>query len=142
MNAVNPLLTQNLALTSVWKAIPAVTPVQLPQQAGLCPTARGPGSPRCACCPACPSSTSSRTNACCAESARFFYVDRAWTDALIQGALAVGAVTDADRALLQQLYPAIRDDLDQAERQVRVAAAKARSARPTRSPACCFGRRR
>ena len=51
---------------------------------------------------------------------RFFYVDRAWTDALIQGALAVGAVTDADRALLQQLYPAIRDDLDQAERLVRV----------------------
>lgn len=54
------------------------------------------------------------------ESIRFFYVDRAWTDALVQGALAVGAVTDADRALLQQIYPSIRDDLDEAERLVRV----------------------
>jgi hypothetical protein len=54
------------------------------------------------------------------ESVRFFYVDRAWTDALVQGALAVGAVTDADRALLQHMYPAVRDDLDEAERLVRV----------------------
>jgi hypothetical protein len=54
------------------------------------------------------------------ESARFFYVDRAWTDALVQGALSVGTVTDADRAVLQQVYPVIRDDLDEAERTVRV----------------------
>jgi hypothetical protein len=54
------------------------------------------------------------------ESARFFFVDRGWTDALIQGALSVGAVTDADRAVLQQVYPAVRDDLDVAERSVRV----------------------
>ena len=54
------------------------------------------------------------------ESVRFFYVDRAWTDALVQGALSVGAVTDADRALLAQIYPAVRDDLDQAERLLRV----------------------
>jgi hypothetical protein len=54
------------------------------------------------------------------ESARFFFVDRGWTDALIQGALSVGAVTDADRAILQQVYPSVRDDLDSAERAVRV----------------------
>jgi hypothetical protein len=54
------------------------------------------------------------------ESARFFYVDRGWTDALVQGALSVGAVNDADRATLQAVYPAARDDLDQAERTVRV----------------------
>jgi hypothetical protein len=54
------------------------------------------------------------------ESARFFFVDRGWTDALIQGALSVGAVTDADRAVLQTVYPAVRDDLDVAERSVRV----------------------
>ena len=54
------------------------------------------------------------------ESVRFFFVDRGWTDALIQGALSVGAVTDADRAVLAEVYPAVRDDLDQAERTVRV----------------------
>jgi hypothetical protein len=54
------------------------------------------------------------------ESARFFFVDRGWTDALVQGALSVGAVTDADRAVLQEVYGAVRDDLDQAERSVRV----------------------
>ena len=54
------------------------------------------------------------------ESARFFYIDRAWTDALIQGALAVGVITDADRNVLEQVYPFVRDDLDEAERTVRV----------------------
>jgi hypothetical protein len=55
-----------------------------------------------------------------AESIRFFYLDRNWTDALIAGALSVGAITTADRAQLQALYPQIRDELDAAERQVRV----------------------
>jgi hypothetical protein len=54
------------------------------------------------------------------ESVRFFYIDRGWTDALVQGALSVGAVTDADRALLAQLYSTVRDDIDRAERRVRV----------------------
>jgi hypothetical protein len=54
------------------------------------------------------------------ESVRFFYLDRNWTDALVQGALAVGAVTAADRAELQTAYPRVRDELDSAERQVRV----------------------
>lgn len=54
------------------------------------------------------------------ESIRFFYLDRNWTDALIAGALSVSAITTDDRAQLQALYPQLRDELDAAERQVRV----------------------
>jgi hypothetical protein len=54
------------------------------------------------------------------ESIRFFYLDRNWTDALIAGALSPGAITTSDRAQLQALYPQIRDELDAAERLVRV----------------------
>ena len=54
------------------------------------------------------------------ESVRFFYLDRNWTDALVAGALSVSAITTGDRAQLQALYPQIRDELDAAERLVRV----------------------
>ena len=54
------------------------------------------------------------------ESVRFFYVDRAWTDALVQGALSVGTVSTADHAQLERVYPAVRDELDEDERSVRV----------------------
>ena len=54
------------------------------------------------------------------ESIRFFYLDRNWTDALVAGALSVGAITTDDRAQLQVLYPQIRDELDADERLVRV----------------------
>ncbi len=53
------------------------------------------------------------------ESIRFFYVDRNWTDALIQGALSVGTVNSSDRAQLEQLHRQIRDEIDQEERVVR-----------------------
>lgn len=53
------------------------------------------------------------------ESIRFFYVDRAWTDALVQGALSVGTVSSADRAKLESLYRQIRDEIDEEERVVR-----------------------
>ncbi|NUZ08356.1 hypothetical protein [Piscinibacter koreensis] len=53
------------------------------------------------------------------ESMRFFYIDRAWTDALVQGALSVGTVSSADRALLEAVYPHIRDEVDEAERTLR-----------------------
>lgn len=53
------------------------------------------------------------------ESIRFFYVDRAWTDALVQGALSVGTVNSADRAQLEQLHPRLRDEIDEEERVVR-----------------------
>jgi hypothetical protein len=53
------------------------------------------------------------------ESIRFFYLDRAWTDALVQGVLSVGTITTADRAQLEAVYPHVRDDVDEAERTVR-----------------------
>jgi hypothetical protein len=53
------------------------------------------------------------------ESIRFFYIDRAWTDALVQGVLSVGTITTADRAQLEAVYPQIRADVDEAERTIR-----------------------
>ena len=41
------------------------------------------------------------------ETIRFFYIDRAWTDALVQGALSIGTVSSADRAQLEAVYPYI-----------------------------------
>ena len=54
------------------------------------------------------------------ESIRFFYLDRAWTDALVQGALSVGTVNTADRAQLESLYATVRDEIDEEERLVRL----------------------
>ena len=53
------------------------------------------------------------------ESIRFFYLDRAWTDALVQGALSVGTVSTSDRAELEKVYPHIRNEVDATERKVR-----------------------
>jgi hypothetical protein len=53
------------------------------------------------------------------ESIRWFYLDRRWTDALVQGALSVGTVNSDDRTHLTGAYPAIRDELDREERNVR-----------------------
>lgn len=53
------------------------------------------------------------------ESIRFFYIDRAWTDALVQGALSVGTISTADRAQLEAVYPHIRSDVDETERTIR-----------------------
>ncbi len=54
------------------------------------------------------------------ESIRFFYLDREWTDALVQGALSVGTVSTADRAQLEAVYPKVRDEVDEEERRVRL----------------------
>jgi hypothetical protein len=54
------------------------------------------------------------------ESIRFFYIDRRWTDALLQGALSVGTVNSADRAQLEQLHRQLRDEIDEEERLVRM----------------------
>lgn len=54
------------------------------------------------------------------ESIRFFYLDRAWTDALVQGALSVGTVNSSDRAELSALYARVRDEVDEEERRVRL----------------------
>ncbi|MEX2282226.1 MAG: hypothetical protein WEE89_07060 [Gemmatimonadota bacterium] len=60
------------------------------------------------------------------ESIRFFYVDRRWTDALVQGALSVGTVNTDDRTQLTAQYPAVRAELDQEERNFRRAASARR----------------
>ena len=54
------------------------------------------------------------------ESIRFFYLDRAWTDALVQGALSVGTVNASDRAELLALYARVREEVDEEERRVRL----------------------
>lgn len=58
------------------------------------------------------------------ESIRFFYVDRAWTDALTQGALSVGTVNSGDRAQLEHLYKDIEKEVDDAEHRVRTPASE------------------
>lgn len=65
------------------------------------------------------------------ESIRFFYIDRRWTDAVVQGALSVGTVNSDDRTHLAAGYPAIRAELDREERNVRRASTDARVAGPT-----------
>jgi len=57
------------------------------------------------------------------ESIRFFYVDREWTDAMVQGALSVSTVTSLDREHVQALHAMIREEIDTEERQVRVVGA-------------------
>jgi len=52
------------------------------------------------------------------ESIRFFYVNRNWTDAAVDGALSVGAATTRDRARLETLHADLRDALDRHERKV------------------------
>ena len=54
------------------------------------------------------------------ESIRFFYVDRNWLDALVDGALSVGTVNSADRQQLASLHAVVRAEVDTAERMVRM----------------------
>ncbi len=53
------------------------------------------------------------------ESVRFFYLDRSWTDRLVDGALAVGKMGTREQAHHQAQEPALRQQLDQTERIVR-----------------------
>ena len=46
------------------------------------------------------------------ESIRWFYLDRRWTDAIVQGALSAGTVNSDDRVQLTAQYDAVRDELD------------------------------
>jgi hypothetical protein len=115
------LVTKQLALNAVWQGISAFAPTTPPEQQGLLPTDARSWLAALRLLSGVPfQHIVADERLLPPESARFFYIDRGWTDALIQGALSVGAVTDADRALLQQVYPAVRDDLDEAERLVRV----------------------
>ena len=66
------------------------------------------------------------------ESIRFFYLNRNWTDAAVDGALSVGAVASKDRAQLQALHATLRAALDRWERHVW---ARDAQATPTEGPA-------
>ena len=66
------------------------------------------------------------------ESIRFFYLNRNWTDAAVDGAMSVGAVTTKDRAQLQGLHATLRAAVDRHERRVW---AKDAGAAPTDGPA-------
>jgi hypothetical protein len=52
-------------------------------------------------------------------SIRFFYVDRSWTDRLVDGAVAVGKIGTREQAHHQAHEPAVRQQLDLTERIVR-----------------------
>jgi hypothetical protein len=53
------------------------------------------------------------------ESIRFFYLDRSWTDRLVDGAIAVGKIGTREQAHHQAHAPALNQQLDQTERIVR-----------------------
>ncbi len=53
------------------------------------------------------------------ESIRFFYLDRSWTDRLVDGAMAVGKIGTRELALHHGHAPSIRTTLDVAQRVVR-----------------------
>jgi hypothetical protein len=54
------------------------------------------------------------------ESIRFFYVDRSWTDRLVDGALAVGKIGTREQAHHQAHSADVQSQLDLTERVVRV----------------------
>src|SRR5215471_19346752 len=54
------------------------------------------------------------------ESIRFFYLDRSWTDRLVDGAMAVGKIGTREQAHHQAHAPAVQQQLDQTERIVRL----------------------
>lgn len=53
------------------------------------------------------------------ESIRFFYLDRSWTDRLVDGAIAVGKIGSRDQAHHQAHSGPVSQQLDQTERIVR-----------------------
>src|ERR1700728_2204022 len=53
------------------------------------------------------------------ESIRFFYIDRSWTDRLVDGAIAVGKIGTREQAHHQGHAPAVNQQIDLTERIVR-----------------------
>src|ERR1051326_7452415 len=54
------------------------------------------------------------------ESIRFFYVDRSWTDRLVDGAVSVGKIGTREQAHHQAQSPVVQQQLDVSERIVRI----------------------
>jgi len=59
------------------------------------------------------------------ESIRFFYLDRSWSDRLVDGAVAVGKIGTREQAHHQAHAAAVHQQLDQTERIVRTLQIKA-----------------
>src|SRR6516225_11904360 len=53
------------------------------------------------------------------ESIRFFYLDRSWTDRLVDGAMAVGKIGSRDQAYHQARSGPVSQQIDLTERIVR-----------------------
>jgi hypothetical protein len=53
------------------------------------------------------------------ESIRFFYIDRSWTDRLVDGAISVGKIGTREQAHHQAHSPAVNQQVDLSERIVR-----------------------
>jgi hypothetical protein len=66
------------------------------------------------------------------ESIRFFYLDRSWTDRLVDGAMAVGKIGTRELALHQSHAAPIQQQLDVAQRVVRTLQRRQRPAQPGR----------
>jgi hypothetical protein len=64
------------------------------------------------------------------ESIRFFYLDRSWTDAVVEGVLSISTFTSAERLQLEALRQTIRDEVDEAERTIREPGGEARLSGP------------
>jgi len=64
------------------------------------------------------------------ESIRFFYLDRNWTDSLVDGVLSIGTFTAAERTQIEALRVVIRDEVDEAERVLRRPTGEERLAGP------------
>jgi hypothetical protein len=55
-----------------------------------------------------------------AESIRFFYLDRNWTDRLVDGALSIGKLSTREQAHHQAVDKPLRQALDDGERRIRI----------------------
>ena len=99
----------------------ATSPRPTPTTATTSCPARSAGRwPSCGCSAACPFSyLVPDASLLPPESVRFFYLDRNWTDALVDGVLSIGTFTSAERIQLEALREVIRAEVDEAERTIR-----------------------
>ena len=72
------------------------------------------------------------------ESIRFFYLDRSWTDRLVDGALAVGKLGTREQAHHHVQHPEVRSRLDATERAVRPLQRRRKSFADARSDAAAL----
>ena len=66
------------------------------------------------------------------ESIRFFYIDRNWTDRLVDGALSVGKTTSREFSHHHAVFNTVMNALDDEERNIRTVLRKTKKGRPSR----------